>query len=151
MSEPATTDSPSTAERANLRAVPVPPQDLLEKIFLGQRQLMERYHEIEEAHGSPVIYEEDEGKIDDRLVQARLHQLYGYMVRELSEAMQELKNKPWKKTQRPTDRQAFVDEVGDTLHFFVEFCITAGIGVEDLADSYFRMHGKNQRRQASEY
>jgi dimeric dUTPase (all-alpha-NTP-PPase superfamily) len=125
--------------------------DMLDRIFEGQRELMERYHEIEEVNGSPVIFQEEEGDLDSRHVQARLHEVYGYLSRELAEAMAELKNKPWKQTERPTDRQAFVNEVGDTLHFFIEFCITAGISAEELHDSYFRMHKKNQHRQNTDY
>lgn len=120
-------------------------------MFEGQRHLMRKYHDIEAANGSPVIYQEDEGDLDSREVQARLHQLYGYLVRELSEAMQELKNKPWKKTEAKTDVKAFVNEVGDVAHFFIEFCITAGITAKDLHDAYFKMHEKNTTRQAGSY
>lgn len=115
-------------------------------IFEGQRHLMTKYHGIELTHGSPVITRDMEGQLDDRRVQARIHELYGYLVRELSEAMQELKSKPWKKTVVPTDNTAFINEVGDAFHFFVELCITAGMTSEDLHRAYFRMHQKNNQR-----
>lgn len=151
MSEPAAVESFVT-RRAELRVIEeLPAEDMLKSIFDGQRKLMEKYHDIEEANGSSVVYEEDEGNLDDRKVQARLHEVYGYAIREWSEAMQELKNKPWKRTERPTDRRAFVEEIGDTLHFFVEFCITAGITPQELHDAYFRMHQKNTKRQNSDY
>jgi NTP pyrophosphatase (non-canonical NTP hydrolase) len=123
----------------------------LEMIFEGQKHLMTKYHAREKANGSPVITSDMEGNLDDRQVQARIHELYGYLVRELSEALQELKNKPWKQTEQPTDRAAFVEEVGDSLHFFVELCITAGISAEDLHRAYFRMHQKNNSRLAGTY
>lgn len=115
-------------------------------IFEGQKHLMTKWHQLEASHGSPVITRDMEGDLDNRRVQARIHELYGYLVRELSEAMQELKNKPWKQTTRETDRAAFVNEIGDSLHFFVELCITAGIGPDDLHRAYFRMHQKNNQR-----
>lgn len=115
-------------------------------IFEGQRHLMTKYHARERDNGSPVITRDMEGNLDDRQVQARIHELFGYTVRELSEAMQELKLKPWKKEEIPTDHKAFVDEMGDVFHFFVEMCITAGMTAEDLHRSYFRMHQKNNQR-----
>jgi hypothetical protein len=120
-------------------------------IFEGQKHLMAKYHAIEKANGSPVITSDMEGNLDDRQVQARIHELFGYLVRELSEAMQELKLKPWKKTEVLTVDENFVNEIGDAFHFFVELCITAGISAEDLHRAYFRMHQKNNSRIAGTY
>jgi NTP pyrophosphatase (non-canonical NTP hydrolase) len=120
-------------------------------IFEGQKHLMSKYHAIESANGSPVITSDEEGEVDNRIVQMRMHELFGYLVRELSEAMQEVKGKPWKRTVPPTDRQALHNELGDALHFFVELCITAGMSAEDLHRAYFRMHQKNNDRIASTY
>lgn len=120
-------------------------------IFEGQRHLMTKYHALEAANGSPVITRDEEGNLDDRRVQARIHELYGYLVRELSEAMAELKNKPWKKTDELTVGQNFFEEIGDSFHFFVELCITAGLTSEDLHRLYFRMHAKNTDRIAGSY
>lgn len=125
--------------------------DKLNFIFEAQRQLMHRYHEIEEANGAIVISPLREGQLDDRDVQARLKHLAQCMIEELCEATSELKNKPWKQSERPTDVPAFKEEVGDVLHFFVEFCITAGITPEELHRGYMRKHNKNQERQATGY
>jgi hypothetical protein len=146
----------STEDRAVQRAgtvgdAPLPAVNYLEMIFEGQRHLMAKYHALEKANGSPVVYVDDEGQLDDRQVQARLHELFGFLMREMAEAMQELKNKPWKKTEAPTDIEAFVNEIGDAFHFFVEFCITAGIDAETLHRAYFRMHMKNNDRLAGTY
>lgn len=112
---------------------------------------MAKYHEREVRNYSWAVEPEDEGNLDDRQVQARIHELYGYLVRELSEAMQELKLKPWKQTEIPTDAQAFINEIGDAFHFFVELCITAGMTADDLHRAYFRMHQKNNSRIAGTY
>jgi hypothetical protein len=120
-------------------------------IFEGQRHLMAKYHDREAANGSPVVDESLEGNLDSRQVQARIHELYGYLTRELAEALQELKGKPWKLNFDPTDRDAFVNEIGDAFHFFVELCITAGMTAEDLHRAYFRMHQKNNTRLAGTY
>lgn len=144
---------PATAIRyeRQISTFPYKEGDLLELMFMGQKGLMEKYHGIEAANGSPVIRESEEGDLDSRVVQNRLHQLFGYMVREMSEAMQELKLKPWKRTEIATDTRAFINEVGDAAHFFFEFCITAGISPIDLYEAYFRMHQKNIDRQNGTY
>ena len=115
-------------------------------IFQGQRHLMTKWHARERENGSPVITRDMEGQLDERQVQARIHELFGYLVRELSEAMQELKGKPWKANYASTDKEAFINEMGDAFHFFVELCITAGMTDEDLHRAYFRMHQKNNDR-----
>lgn len=125
--------------------------DRLAALFVSQRSLMEKYHDIEGRNGSAVVPLELEGNLDSRKVQARLHELYGYLMRELSEAMAELKNKPWKRTEELTIGANFVEEVGDALHFFVEFCLTAGIGPDELFRVYQRTQQKNEERQASGY
>ncbi len=107
---------------------------------------MAKYHPIEKLNGAAVITHDREGDLNNRQVQDRLHELFGFTVRELGEAMQELKMKPWKKEEKPTDHEAFVNEMGDVLHFFVEMCITAGMTAEDLHRAYFRMHQKNNQR-----
>lgn len=143
-----TTSLPTTVKDTS----PVLPEsDLLKRVFAAQRGLMEKYHELEEVNGSPVVYSEDEGDLDSRLVQARLHELFGYMVREMAEGMQELKLKPWKRTEVKTDVPAFISEVGDVFHFFIEFCITAGLSAEDLAKAYFKEHVKNHARVSGSY
>lgn len=144
---------PATAIRyeRQVSTFPYKEGDLLELMFMGQKGLMDKYHAIEAANGSPVIREAEEGDLDNRKVQARLHELFGYMVREMSEAMQELKLKPWKRTEIATDTRAFVNECGDAAHFFFEFLITAGISPIDLYEAYFRMHKKNADRQDNGY
>lgn len=118
----------------------------LGEVFAAQRKLMEKYHDIEDSNGSPVLLEDEEGDLNSRVVQSRLHELFGYATREWAEAMQELKLKPWKREEIPTDTPKFIGEVGDLFHFFIEFCITAGISDKDLRDAYFREHAKNHNR-----
>lgn len=127
------------------------PIDFLRTIFQGQTDLMEQYEEQERLNGEPMPSPSDWGSLDSRTVQMRLHSLYGYMVREMSEAMQHLDAKPWKDHPRPVDEAKFYEEIADTLHFFVEFCIVAGIGPARLFHEYFRAWEKNNVRQASGY
>lgn len=125
--------------------------DALRTIFAGQRELMRKYFEIETGEPSFPIPESDYGEINFATVQARLHELFGFTVRELSEAMQELRWKPWKQKWNGTDEAKFTEEMADALHFFVEMCITAGISADQLFDAYFRAWEKNRGRQNNGY
>ena len=126
-------------------------KDMLELIFAGQRELMEKYELIEARNGAIVVLSDSRGEIDDREVQMRLKDLAYRTIEELSEATNCLKNKPWKNDMVKTDRAHFYEEIADALHFFVEFCVTAGITAETLFDLYFRKHQVNQFRQRSNY
>ena len=127
------------------------PIDLLRTIFEGQTLLMQKYAEKERLNGEPMPSMADWGDLDSRTVQMRLHSLYGYMMREMSEAMKHLDAKPWKDNPRPTDEREFYEEIADTLHFFVEFCLVAGLGSHQLFYHYFRAWEKNRDRQSNGY
>lgn len=125
--------------------------DKLATIFEGQETLMGFYSIIERKNGAHVVSVADWGDINSRWVQSRIHDLYGYLIRELSEAMQELKGKPWKQTYGETDVDKFREELADSLHFFVEICITAGMTADDLFEGYFSAWQKNRKRQENGY
>ena len=75
------------------------------------------------------------------------------LIDELSEAMQELKWKPWLTSTRGdwVDRDAFVGELVDALHFFMNLALLAGCTGEEMATRYFIKRGTNARRQAEGY
>ena len=125
--------------------------DMLRTIFEGQTLLMQKYADQERRNGEPMPEMDDWGSLDSRTVQMRLHSLYGFIVREMSEAMAHLDAKPWKDNPRPVNEDKFYEELGDTLHFFVEFCLVSGLGSKGLFDQYFRAWEKNRDRQASGY
>lgn len=131
--------------------VEIPEGDMLAGIFAGQLELMEIYEPIERERGFITIYSGDYGELDHRFVQYRIKDLNSRAVEELYEAMNTLKNKPWKQSEVTTDKVHFYEELGDALHFFVELCITAGMTAEDLARIYHRKHAVNKFRQRSKY
>lgn len=131
--------------------VDIPDGDMLQTIFDGQAELIEKYHNIEQGRGFVVIEPKDYGDIDDRFVQYRIKDLNGRCIEELMEAMNTLKNKPWKQSEVSTDKTHFYEELGDALHFFIELCITSGMTAEDLARIYHRKHAVNKFRQESMY
>lgn len=131
--------------------VEIPEGDMLEGIFQGQQELIDKYHLIEMRRGALVVNDVDFGDIDHRYVQWRIKDLAYRCVEELSEATNELKNKPWKQSEVPTDKIHFYEELIDALHFFIELCITAGMSAEDVARVYHRKLAVNKFRQESNY
>ena len=123
--------------------------DQLSTIFAQQRRFMLAVWSKEIKSGLSVPTEEAEwGTVGDdsragreigRRVQARIHETYGHLVRELSEAMAHLDaSKSWKDNPRPTNVEEFHEEIADALHFFIEFCILAGVDAESLFTAYFK-------------
>lgn len=122
--------------------------DILETMFTRQRNHMEDYAEINpEANLKPEQY----GQIDDPRVQAALREFAGYHVEELYEAINNLKNKPWKQTFKKTDQEAFLEELADAWHFFIEFHILAGIDPLTIFKEYFKKSLINDNRKANNY
>lgn len=130
--------------------VPVKGSDMLECIFARQLELMEKYQEIEKASGLlqtemiPVDIHSKEG-------QARLKDFAWRVTEELGEAMNTLKNKPWKQTHMVTDVNHYMEEISDAFHFFIELCVLSGLGPKELYDLYFRKSEVNRFRQGSKY
>ena len=97
--------------------------DYLELIFARQRELMEKYHDIEKDSGlmqttdCPV-------NLNDKRGQARLKDFAWRVTEELAEAY-EARNKGHEEHCR--------EELGDALHFFVELCILSGITAKELS------------------
>jgi len=124
--------------------------DMLEAIFDRQKELMEKYHPIEAANDlllSPDVPVD----LDSAKGQARLKDFAWRVTEELGEAMNCLKNKPWKQTQMLTDRDHFYEELADALHFMVELFILSGLDAKDVAMLYLKKSLVNKFRQRSEY
>lgn len=128
-----------------------PEGDKLTAAFNKQWELIGKYHEIETERGALTVPPTDFGKLDYRFTQWRLKHLAFCVIEELSEATNCLKNKPWKQSEVQTDQEHFYEEVADAFHFFVEFCITAGLDADDLFALYTRKHQVNEFRQESNY
>jgi hypothetical protein len=118
--------------------------DLICTMFAQQFRHMANYAEINPAAN---IQTHERGSIDSPRVQAALREFAGYTVEELYEAVNHLKNKPWKQTHVETDRDAFMEELADVWHFFIEFHIIAGIEPLDIFKAYFRKALVNAHRQ----
>src|SRR5690606_9858686 len=122
--------------------------DKLEAIFQKQRELLDKFHEIEASHGLlpdpdiPVNLETHQG-------QAVIKSRAWNVTEELAEAMNELKNRPWKQKTYPVDLAKYYEEIVDALHFFIELCILSGLDAQQLYDMYMDKANINKHRQVS--
>jgi len=121
----------------------------LQMIFARQQDLMDKYDKIEFANGFDVPVAPVD--INSHRGQARLKDMTWRCVEELGEAMNCLKNKPWKQTMMETDLTHYREELADAFHFFVELCILSGLSATDLFTLYFLKSEVNKFRQDSKY
>lgn len=123
--------------------------DMLSTMFEQQKQHMAKYAEImgDKLALSSHLF----GEIDSRPVQAKLRETASYTVEELYEAIGNLKNKPWKQSDKPTNIAEFREELADAWHFFIELHVIAGLEPIDVFRDYFRKSFINKQRIASGY
>lgn len=110
----------------------------MERIFSKQWDLMRKYHPIEEENSTIFSYHDPDLPVDINSIggQARLKHLAWYSVEEIAEAM-EAKTLPEKQ-----------EEFVDSIHFFVELCLTAGYHhdfFDKLEDYYIRFSRNPQK------
>lgn len=69
---------------------------------------------------------------------------------ELHEALAETGWKPWASS-RHINRDAFLGEMVDALHFWVNLCLAVGATPEEIFDKYREKAERNAKRQAEGY
>lgn len=127
-------------------------QDKLEWLFERQAELREEYRKIEaEKDLMKPLKPGEEGNLNSALVQAHLKDFAWRIVEELGEAMNCLRNKPWKQTEVLVDKDHFFEELGDAVHFLIELCIIAGMDAEDFFAIYYKKSEVNKFRQRTQY
>lgn len=72
-------------------------------------------------------------------------------VLELGEAMQEVQWKPWATPRGPINRDAFIKELVDALHFIGNALVAVDCTDEELETAYQAKQDVNRRRQATGY
>lgn len=132
--------------------IELPEGDMLELIFERQVELMEQYYPIEKERGAIVVTPDMHGELDHRFVQWRLKDVIGERcTEEIYEALNCLRNKPWKQSEVETDREHYYEELADAFHFFVEGLITSGLTARQFFLLYYLKSEVNKFRQRSNY
>lgn len=124
---------------------------LLERMYDRQFHHRLEYNEIYRKKGLNPPISTKWGDLDDPQVQASIREAAGYVVEELYEAVNLLKNKPWKQTPRHTDPDEFYKEVADAWHFWLEFMLLSGMTPELIEQYYFKVAESNDKRRETGY
>ena len=122
----------------------------LQDVFNRQKELMEKYHDIEKKNGL-LQTEQVPVDINSHMGQQRLKDFAWRVTEEIGEAMNCLKNKPWKQTQMLTDRPKFKKYIQEAYSRLLGIFFTAGYKMEDIYILYFKKNAVNQFRQRSKY
>ncbi len=114
--------------------------DMLEAIFQKQRELMDHLILADKLPEAPVDITSKQGQ---RLIK----ELTWAMVEEMAEASFILKNRSHRFTDHTdVDFAHFKEELADALAYFVEICVFAGIGPQDLFQEYSAKNAIVQKR-----
>lgn len=70
---------------------------------------------------------------------------------ELHEVLHETHWKPWANTNGMRNREAYVEELADCMHFFAVLCLAGGVTGAELHEAYVKKNEENQRRIANGY
>jgi NTP pyrophosphatase (non-canonical NTP hydrolase) len=90
--------------------------------------------------------------LDSRNGQEKLRKLFWYMVEELFEAINALKNdRDWVKTEYELDLWRVYDEIADALGFFITICRYLKLDPDKLYEIYLRKWKVNVFRVNSQY
>jgi hypothetical protein len=126
-------------------------RDLLVNMFIQQMHHKKAYDEIYRAKGLNPPAQGEWGNLNNPAIQLEARTTFAYLVEEIMEAFNLLKNKPWKQTPRPTDPEEFYKELGDAWHFWLELMIVVGMTPDLIAKYYFGESKKNDQRRAEGY
>lgn len=99
-------------------------QDRLDLMFKRQHELAIKYTPIEKANGL-LLTEYFPGVLDDRKCQARMKDMAWRVTEELTEATEAL-------VLHPNNPEHFIEEMIDSVHFFIELCLFCGYSVESI-------------------
>jgi hypothetical protein len=115
--------------------------DKLDKMWQQQKQFMDLLREKREFPSFPV---DTSTKSGQKILKSITHEC----MHELFEANLLLKNsKDHRATDlRDFDREAYVEELCDALHYFFEIAILSGISIEELYQAYMKKGETNVNR-----
>lgn len=114
--------------------------DMLENMFKRQREFMELLKQADRMPEWPI-------DLTTKYGQRMIKECTWNLVEELAEACFTLKNRMHRSTDhRELDFEHFREELGDALAFFMEICVLAGIGPQELYAEYCRKNAVVKQR-----
>ena len=116
-------------------------KDKLEHMFQQQEEFMKLLQKTRKFPDWPIDISAKPG-------QQLCREIMLSSVEEYFEAMQHLKN--WKKHRateiKDIDRDEFLEELCDMMHYFVELLLVVGISVDDFFNAYIQKGNINKVR-----
>lgn len=110
----------------------------LDLILNSQRELQKKH------------FKTDISTLDPEQRAAYIRDMSLALTDELHEALNETGWKPWA-TSRHFNREAFIGEMIDVLHFWCNLILLANVSEEDIVNVYCAKAEKNARRQMAGY
>jgi dimeric dUTPase (all-alpha-NTP-PPase superfamily) len=116
-------------------------EDRLNNMFEQQRAFMRL---LQEKRGFPEFPVDIKSKEGQKFLKSITHDCMG----ELFEANQHLKNSKGHRATEVTDidRDAYVEELVDSLHFFFEIVILSGVSLDEIYEAYLNKGNINVSR-----
>lgn len=116
--------------------------------------MSDRFDEIwEQQHAFMKLLQKERGfpefpvDLASKSGQKFLKQISYECADELHEARQHLKQKDHRATEvGSVDREEYIEELSDALHFYLEIVIASGISKEELFEAYIKKGKENVRR-----
>lgn len=116
-------------------------QDRFEQMWNQQKSFMEL---LREKRGFPAFPVDLASKQGQKFIKGLMHEC----MDELHESLQHLKNSKDHRATEVTgfDRGEFVEELCDSLHYFIEIAIASGVSLEELFKAYMSKGRTNEDR-----
>lgn len=80
-----------------------------------------------------------------------LYQIFGELAEKYGLLCNTLKNKPWKNTQIPTDKNKFYELLKESFEYFIFMLHECGLDMDKIYNIYFKKHKVNEFRIRSNY
>jgi dimeric dUTPase (all-alpha-NTP-PPase superfamily) len=109
------------------------------------QMILDRQRELQKKH-----YGVDVTTLSDEERAQYIRDMSLALADELHEALNETGWKPWA-TSRHVNRQAYLGELIDVLHFWCNLVLITNTNEEELLDMYFAKADKNAKRQLAGY
>jgi hypothetical protein len=115
--------------------------DRLEKMWAQQHDFMKLLQQKRNFPSFPVDLTSKPGQ---KFIKGLMHEC----MDELHESLQHLKNaKDHRATEITSfDRAEFIEELCDSLHYFIEIAIASGVDLEELFEAYIAKGEVNKKR-----
>lgn len=115
-------------------------EDKLEALFEVMREAQEEYE-----------WNQSEIDINTKEGQEKIKKMIYYCVEELFELSNEMKQRPWAKTEYQVDEMHVRDEIADSVAFLLVIILQCGLDAEELFEIVVRKMKVNEMRRRSKY